>query len=61
MATPRCTLPPRAQPGLAARPALAKALRDGHANNLGVYARIVTPAVVELGDQVRATAAAVTA
>ena len=38
MATPRCSMPSRAQPGLARDKAIGTTIRDANSNNLGVYA-----------------------
>jgi uncharacterized protein len=54
MATPRCSVPPRAQPanGLARDTAVSHVLRDHHDNNLGVYGSIAAAGVVAVGDPV---------
>ncbi|MGI8661963.1 MAG: MOSC domain-containing protein [Acidimicrobiales bacterium] len=54
MATPRCSMPPRAQPpnGLEREVEVASILRDHHENNLGVYATITTAGTVAVGDAV---------
>jgi uncharacterized protein len=57
MRTPRCTLPPRAQPGLARDVEIGRSLREGHGNDLGVYATITGAGTVAVGDPVRATGA----
>jgi hypothetical protein len=54
MATPRCSMPPRAQPGLPQDRAVSATLRDHHDNNLGVYAKITAPGTIAVGDEVRA-------
>jgi uncharacterized protein len=55
MPTPRCTMPPRAQPGLDRDLDIGRALRDGHANNLGVYARITAAGTARVGDPAHAS------
>ena len=54
MATPRCSMPPRAQAihGLARDTAIARTLTDVHRNDLGVYGAISAPGVVHVGDEV---------
>lgn len=54
MPTMRCSMPSRAQPGLDRDPGIAATLRDGHDNNLGLYAKIVTAGAIAVGDAVRA-------
>lgn len=53
MPTPRCSMPPRAQPGLERDPAVAATLRDHHDNNLGIYATITQAGSIAVGDEVR--------
>lgn len=55
MATPRCTMPSRAQPGLEVDKAIGTTIRDRHDNNLGLYATITRGGVVRLGDIVCAS------
>jgi uncharacterized protein YcbX len=55
MATPRCTMPSRAQPGLARDKAIGTTIRDTHDNNLGVYATVTRSGTVRVGDAVLAT------
>ena len=52
MPTPRCTMPSRAQPGLARDDAIGTTLRDGHDNNLGVYASVTEAGSLCVGDTV---------
>jgi uncharacterized protein YcbX len=54
MATPRCAMPGRAQPsqGLVRDLSVVRAVRDAHANNLGVYAAVAVPGPVAVGDPV---------
>lgn len=52
MPTVRCALPTRAQPGLEADPGIARALRDGHDLNLGVYCNVAVAGRVRVGDPV---------
>jgi uncharacterized protein len=54
MPTPRCSMPPRAQPGLPRDNRIAATLRDHHQNNLGIYAKVTQPGTVAAGDPVRA-------
>jgi uncharacterized protein YcbX len=54
MPTPRCSMPPRAQPGLERDPGISATLRDHHDNNLGIYARITDAGSIAVGDEVRA-------
>ena len=54
MPTPRCSMPPRAQPGLERDPRVSATLRDHHENNLGIYATIVEGGAIAVGDAVRA-------
>ena len=52
MPTIRCPMPTRAQPGGLCRDlAIARALRDHHDNNLGVYATVTTSGRVAVGDE----------
>jgi uncharacterized protein YcbX len=46
MPTPRCSMPPRAQPGLPRDTGIAATLRDHHQNNLGVYAKVTRAGTV---------------
>ena len=57
MATPRCTMPGRAQPsrGLARDLSIVRTVRDHHDNNLGVYGAVAVPGPVAVGDPVRRT------
>ncbi|MEZ5322904.1 MAG: MOSC domain-containing protein [Microthrixaceae bacterium] len=52
-ATVRCAMPLRAQPRLRRQAALFAAMDELHANHLGVYARIVRPGRVRIGDAVK--------
>ncbi len=52
MLTPRCPMPVRTQPGLDRDLGVARALRDHHGSNLGVYATVVEPGPVAVGDPV---------
>lgn len=52
MATPRCSMPSRRQPGLARDKAIGTTIRDGHQNNLGVYAAITQAGTITVGDAV---------
>jgi uncharacterized protein len=54
MPTPRCSMPPRAQPGFDQDPGISATLRDHHDNNLGVYAKITEAGSIAVGDAVRA-------
>lgn len=54
MATPRCSIPSRAQPGLDRDKAIGTTIRDHHANNLGIYASVVAAGTVSVGDPVHA-------
>ncbi len=54
MATPRCSMPSRGQPGLARDKAIGTTIRDGHQNNLGVYASITRAGAITVGDAVLA-------
>ena len=49
----RCTIPNRPQPGLAADVGIARSLARHHGLDLGVYAGIVQPGSVRVGDEVR--------
>lgn len=52
MATPRCTMPSRAQPGLERDKTIGTTIRDGNGNNLGVYASVTQSGTVRVGDVV---------
>ncbi len=52
MPTPRCSMPSRAQPGLERDLTIGTTIRDSHANNLGVYASIVSAGILHTGDEV---------
>jgi uncharacterized protein YcbX len=54
MPTPRCSMPSRAQPGLARDLAIGTTIRDRHDNNLGLYAAISRAGSVQVGDTVDA-------
>jgi uncharacterized protein YcbX len=55
MPTMRCSMPSRAQPGGLERDlAIGTTLRDQHGNNLGLYAKIVEPGAISVGDPVLA-------
>ena len=49
----RCTIPNRPQPGLVADVGIARSLARHHGLDLGVYAGIVKPGLVNVGDEVR--------
>ena len=53
MATPRCTMPSRAQPGLERDKAIGTTIRDANSNNLGIYATVTQSGTVRVGDSVR--------
>lgn len=55
MATPRCTMPSRAQPGLERDKAIGTTIRDVNSNNLGVYASVTQSGTVRVGDSVHAS------
>jgi uncharacterized protein YcbX len=55
MATPRCTMPSRAQPGLCRDKAIGTTIRDANTNNLGVYASVAGSGTVRPGDSVHAS------
>jgi hypothetical protein len=55
MATPRCSMPSRAQPGLDRDKAIGTTIRDANANNLGIYARVTQSGTVRVGDSVHAS------
>ncbi|MEQ1786266.1 MAG: MOSC N-terminal beta barrel domain-containing protein [Acidimicrobiales bacterium] len=55
MATPRCSMPSRAQPGLDRDKAVGTTIRDENANNLGVYASVTQSGTVRVGDSVHAS------
>ena len=55
MATPRCSMPSRAQPGLERDKAIGTTIRDTNANNLGVYAKVTRSGTVRVGDSVHAS------
>jgi len=48
----RCSLPPRAQPGLPKDMTISTTLRDHHNFSLGVYCAIRSPGLVRPGDEV---------
>jgi uncharacterized protein len=50
--TVRCAMPLRAQPGLSRQRHLYDALEALHANHLGVYADVIEPGTVRVGDDV---------
>ncbi len=54
MPTPRCSMPSRAQPGLERDKLIGTTIRDGHGNNLGVYASIARAGSLAVGDTVHA-------
>ena len=49
----RCAIPNRPQPGLVADVGIARSLARHHGLDLGVYAGIVQPGTVKVGDEVR--------
>lgn len=53
MATPRCSIPSRGQPGLERDKAIGTTIRDTNGNNLGVYATVTQAGSVAVGDAVR--------
>lgn len=55
MATPRCSMPSRAQPGLARDKAIGTTIRDRHDNNLGLYATVSQAGTISVGDSVNAS------
>ena len=55
MATPRCTIPSRAQPGLERDKSIGTTIRDTNGNNLGVYASVTQSGTVRVGDIVHAS------
>jgi uncharacterized protein YcbX len=55
MPTMRCSMPSRAQPGLARDKAIGTTLRDRHDNNLGLYAKITEAGAISAGDEVQAS------
>lgn len=55
MATPRCSMPSRAQPGLERDTAIGTTIRDTNDNNLGVYASVTRSGTVRVGDAVHAS------
>jgi uncharacterized protein YcbX len=55
MATPRCSMPSRAQPGLDRDKAIGTTIRDANRNNLGVYASVSQSGTVRVGDSVHAS------
>jgi uncharacterized protein YcbX len=55
MATPRCTMPSRAQPGLRRDKVIGTTIRDANSNNLGVYAAVTRSGTVRVGDSVHAS------
>jgi uncharacterized protein YcbX len=55
MATPRCSMPSRAQPGLSRDKAIGTTIRDANGNNLGVYASVTQSGRVRVGDNVHAS------
>jgi uncharacterized protein YcbX len=54
MPTPRCSMPSRAQPGLERDLTIGTSIRDGHDNNLGLYASVARGGSISLGDTVHA-------
>lgn len=55
MATPRCSMPSRAQPGLSRDRAIGTTIRDANSNNLGVYASVTQSGTLRVGDSVLAS------
>ena len=55
MATPRCSMPSRAQPGLDRDKAIGTTIRDANTNNLGIYASVAQSGTVRVGDSVHAS------
>jgi uncharacterized protein YcbX len=55
IATPRCAIPMRAQPGLEAVPAVMRHLKREHRALLGVYGAVTLPGRVSVGDSVALT------
>lgn len=58
MPTGRCAMVAKGQPGLAADPRPVRALARHHGFTIGVYADVVTPGVVAVGDDVTVSVAA---
>jgi uncharacterized protein YcbX len=54
MPTPRCSMPSRAQPGLVRDLTIGTSIRDGHDNNLGLYASVSRGGSITVGDTVHA-------
>jgi uncharacterized protein YcbX len=52
MPTMRCSMPSRAQPGIDRDMAIGTTIRDGNANNLGVYASVTQAGTIAVGDTV---------
>jgi uncharacterized protein YcbX len=52
MPAPRCVMVCHEQPGLPKRPTLLREIARGHGLDVGVYARVVRPGRVRLGDRV---------
>ena len=52
----RCSLPPRAQPGLPRDMAITRTLRDHHNFSLGVYGVLVRAGTVHAGESITITA-----
>jgi uncharacterized protein YcbX len=55
MATVRCSMPSRAQPGLERDKAIGTTIRDFNGNNLGVYGSVTQSGTVRRGDVVHAS------
>ncbi len=55
MATVRCSMPSRAQPGLERDKAIGTTIRDSNGNNLGVYGSVTQSGAVRVGDVVHAS------
>jgi uncharacterized protein YcbX len=54
MKTPRCSMPSRAQPGFDRDMKIGTTIRDGNANNLGVYCSVTQSGTIAVGDTVEA-------
>jgi uncharacterized protein YcbX len=52
MPTMRCSMPSRAQPGIERDKKIGTTIRDGNANNLGIYCAVTTPGTISVGDPV---------
>lgn len=55
MPTMRCSMPSRGQPGIDRDKTIGTAIRDGNANNLGIYCGVTQAGTVSVGDPVEVT------